>query len=421
LFVPQDTALLEEYQRAWSLSDALPVSSVGIVTARDQFAIAFGPRELAARIADFVDRVKSDDEPEGEHLRPGDKLDVKAARQRLAEIDWEREGEKAQAERAVQTILYRPFDTRSILYEDAVLERPRREVMRHMLPGGSLGLIATAQTRDPFAVLASRFIVGHKSLAAYDINTLFPLYLYPTEKGATLSRDQRVEDLKKLARQEGDDEAQQQVAALLARLFPEPKYSRWPNLDPLLLAELEQRLSLRFVPDGPGDLTSTFGPEDVFAYIYAILHCPTYRTRYAEFLKRDFPRIPFTSSRDLFAALVAKGRDLIALHLMESPLLNTLITSFPERGSDRVERVEYNPNERRVYIHRTQYFDRVPKEVWEFHVGGYQVCDKWLKDRKGRKLDNNDLQHYQKIVVALNETIRLMAEIDALIPSWPVS
>jgi hypothetical protein len=196
---------------------------------------------------------------------------------------------------------------------------------------------------------------------------------------------------------------------------------RRANLNPKCVAEIQQRLALAFVPDGRGDLTTTFGPEDVFDYIYSVLHSPTYRSRYAEFLKRDFPRIPFTSSRDLFAALVAKGGDLIALHLMESPLLDSPITSFPEPGSDKVERVAYNDNQRRVYINKTQCFDGVPKAVWEFHVGGYQVCEKWLKDRKGRKLDGDDLTHYKKIVVALHETIRLMAEIDALIPSWPIA
>jgi predicted helicase len=292
--------------------------------------------------------------------------------------------------------------------------------MSHMFGGSNLALITTRQTRDQFDAFATRDLVTHKCMAAYDINSLFPLYLYPTD-GKTISRDQRVEDIKRQARGEADSEAQQQLAPLVARLFPEREYPRWPNLDPFLLADLEERLALRFLPDGQGDLTSTFGPEDVFNYIYAVLHCPTYRTRYAEFLKRDFPRVPFTSDLGLFADLAARGRDLAALHLMESSLLETLITSYPEPGSDTVERVSYSDNQRRVYINKTQYFDGIPKDVWEFHVGGYQVCDKWLKDRKGRKLDNNDLVHYQKIVVALHETIRLMAEIDALIPSWPLT
>jgi len=320
----------------------------------------------------------------------------------------------------LQPVLYRPFDRRTIFYHDSLVWRTVRRVMRHMIGGSNLAIITTRQTRDQFDAFVTRDLVTHKCMAAYDINSLFPLYLYPIADGEPLSRDQLVEDLKQRARSGLDEDDQRKLSGAVAALFPEVEYSRLPNLHPLFLADIRDRLALRFVPDGHGDLTKTFGPEDVFDYVYAVLHCPTYRTRYAEFLKRDFPRIPFTSNRDLFAALAAKGRDLVALHLMESPLLDALITSFPKPGSDQVERVTYNDNHRRVYINQAQYFDGVPKPVWDFHVGGYQVCQKWLKDRKGRKLDNNDLMHYQRIIVALSETIRLMAEIDALIPGWPI-
>ena len=167
--------------------------------------------------------------------------------------------------------------------------------------------------------------------------------------------------------------------------------------------------------------TGTFGPEDVFDYIYAVFHSPTYRTRYAEFLKIDFPRVPLTSDRNLFRRLVEKGAELVALHLMESPALDNLITKYPVVGSDIVEKVRYDEVNRRVYINKEQYFAGVEPEVWGFHVGGYQVLEKWLKDRKGRKLIWQDQQHYQKVVVALTETMRLMREIDQAIPAWPIS
>jgi hypothetical protein len=208
---------------------------------------------------------------------------------------------------------------------------------------------------------------------------------------------------------------------------------------------------------------TTFGPEDIFCYIYAILHSPTYRERYAEFLKIDFPRIPLTSDREMFKALAEKSGELVALHLMESPALNHLITGFPVAGSNEVRKIRYvervaekekpprketppplkvispmlplvcdnevwvkiepKPKPRptsRVYINETQYFEGVEPDVWKFQIGGYQVLNKWLKDRKGRKLTFNDMFHYQKIVVALKETMRLMGEIDDLIPSWPI-
>jgi hypothetical protein len=198
----------------------------------------------------------------------------------------------------------------------------------------------------------------------------------------------------------------------------------------------------------------------------AIFHSPTYRTRYQEFLKIDFPRVPLTSDRELFRRLCGLGEELVGLHLMESPRLQDLVTTFPVKGSDVVEEWRYVevasssreggiprndgcdvlqggdtrqhgtgeiassaalPHPRndkhtgRVYINKDQYFEGIEREVWEFHIGGYQVLQKWLKDRKGRPLDWNDQQHYQKIVVALGETMRLMGEIDRAIPQWPIA
>jgi len=195
---------------------------------------------------------------------------------------------------------------------------------------------------------------------------------------------------------------------------------RNPNLNPEFIKAISEKVGLEFTEDGKGDLKQTFGPEDIFNYAYAIFHSPTYRTRYAEFLKIDFPRLPLTSDKELFKALSKKGAELVSLHLVESPVLNNLITSYPIAGSNEVEKVTYDGNNQRVYINKAQYFEGVPPEVWDFHIGGYQVCQKWLKDRKGRTLIYDELTHYQRVIVALKETIRLMAEIDELIPGWPV-
>jgi len=172
---------------------------------------------------------------------------------------------------------------------------------------------------------------------------------------------------------------------------------------------------------GASPTGGTFGPEDVFNYIYAILHSPEYRRRYADFLKRDFPRIPFTSDRKLFAKLAEKGAHLVAFHLLESQALAGVGSALIGDGESKVERVRYHATEQRVYINKTQYFADVPSDVWSFMVGGYQVCEKWLKDRKGRPLTYDDQEHYTKVTVALRETIRLMQQIDDLIPSWPIT
>ena len=195
---------------------------------------------------------------------------------------------------------------------------------------------------------------------------------------------------------------------------------RRPNLNPEFIKDISGKLGLTFIEGGRGDLNITFGPEDIFNYAYAVFHSPTYRSRYAEFLRIDFPRLPLTSDKGLFKKLAEKGAELVPLHLMESPALNNLITGYPITGSNEVDKVTYDEKTQRVRINKEQYFEGVPQEVWNFHIGGYQVCQKWLKDRKGRTLSYDELTHYQKVVVALKETIRLMAEIDELIPGWPV-
>jgi len=165
----------------------------------------------------------------------------------------------------------------------------------------------------------------------------------------------------------------------------------------------------------------TFGPEDVFHYLYAVLHSPTYRSRYAEFLKIDFPRIPLTSDLDLFRRLCDLGGELVALHLLKSPLLASSPARYPETGDDTVEAVRYDEAHERVYLNKTQYFSGIGPALYEFQVGGYQVLNKWLKDRKGRKLSHEDISHYLQVAAALTHTMRLMQEIDAAIPEWPLT
>ncbi len=240
-------------------------------------------------------------------------------------------------------------------------------------------------------VFCSRQMLDHHAVSLKEVNYLFPLYLRPN----------------------GD--------------FPDDLFAhengRVPNLGRRLVAELAAKLGHKFVPDGRGNFRKTFGPEDVFHYAYAVFHSPTYRARYAEFLKTDFPRLPLTGNIELFRALAAQGAELTTLHLMQSPKLDEFLTDWPVKGDNVVEKVRYTDNDRRVWINKTQYFGGVPPEVWAFRIGGYQVCDKWLKDRKGRKLSYDDTQHYQRIVVALHETLRCMAEIDRIVEQhggWPL-
>lgn len=192
------------------------------------------------------------------------------------------------------------------------------------------------------------------------------------------------------------------------------------NLSPRLLEKVEKMLP------GTGEsrqLSTDRAAEQAFRYVYAVLHSSSYRRRYAEYLKSDFPRLPLTDNLELFSALARLGGELISLHLLESPKLNRPITAFTGMTNPEVQKVAYALET--VWIDKAQTcgFRGVPEGVWDFHIGGYQVCNKWLKDRRGRTLSKEDISHYQRVVVALSETIRLMAEIDAVIEAyggWPL-
>ncbi|MBI4296822.1 MAG: hypothetical protein HY667_06870 [Chloroflexi bacterium] len=380
LFIPQDESLRSEYEKDWKVTDIFRVNSVGVVTSRDKFVLDFDEHSLRKRIEEFRGTSSSDEEIRNKYVLDDNKgWNVANAR---AEIRKDNNYQKAFSE-----ILYRPFDSRPLFYHEAVIERSRSEVMRHMLAGKNWGLISARSNKSPEMnhFFCSRFIMETKCGESTTQSCLFPLYLYTPEGELEIDGGQRR-----------------------------------PNLSPEFIKTFSEKMSMKFIEDGKGDLAETFGPEDVFSYAYAVFHSPTYRTRYSEFLKMDFPRLPLTSDKQLFMSLAEKGAELVSLHLMESPALNHIIINYPVAGSNIVEKVTYAENNQRVYINKTQYFEGIAPEIWNFHIGGYQVCQKWLKDRKGRTLTYDDITHYQKVVVALKETLRLMADVDALIPTWPL-
>ena len=263
----------------------------------------------------------------------------------------------------------------------------------------NLGLCTNRQVNGEFRHIgASRHVINDctLSLATKERTYLFPLWLY-VDKGST---------------------------DLLGEKEPRPNFS------PSFVRAVATQLQLRQA--GQHGLPAGLTPEDIFHYAYAVFHSPGYRSRYAEFLKIDFPRLPLTGDLDLFRALARLGGELTALHLLESPKVDTFITTYtgpknPEGGrvgwsDDTVWLDAVATKKGQPATPGTIGFRGVPEAVWNFHIGGYQVCEKWLKDRKGRTLSKDDIAHYQKIVVALTETIRLMAEIDAVIEQhggWP--
>ena len=400
MFKPWNSTLEEEYYRWPKITEIMPINSLGIVTARDKLTLHWSRSELMETVRDFA------------HLPPDtarDKYDLgedtRDWKINLAQADLVESGQNPSL---VTTLLYRPFDARYTYYTGQTrgfLCMPRSDVMRHMLAGANLALITTRQTHDPWAALATNSLIGHKSLAAYDSNSLFPLYLYPSDE----------ETAPELLESTG----------------------RWVNFAPNFVSNLEENLRLRYTGDGAGDLQECFGPEDVFHYIYSVFHSPTYRKRYVQFLRVDFPRIPFINDVGLFRELVGLGRQLTSLHLMNSPTLDNSKISFPVSGdnviekghpkyissdswlSGQVEQIEQG----RVYISkdnkrsnkRGQYFEGISPDIWESRFGGYQPMKKWLKERRGKSLSFDDLNHYRRLGAAMSETGRLMQEIDAAI------
>lgn len=448
MFVPMSEELLDEYNRGWPLVDAMPVNNVGVVTGRDGLVLGLEASEVKSRIQDFVNPKNSDDAVKAKYLTKKDDLAVSDARAKIrGNTKWQQE---------ITSFLYRPFDVRAIFYSDILVERDRRDVMHHLLDGPNVALLSTRQTKDKWDVLGTSIIPGHKSLSAYDITSTFPLYLYPVKaRGhSTISSTDMMETEQRKLTKAGLagtlnpselDKRRADLSQQIQRFFPNSAYAKWPNFDLGFIADIADRLRLSFLTDGKGDLESTFGPEDIFNYIYGLFYSPSYRARYAGILEREFARIPLTSDPSLFKGLAAKGAELLNVHLFEAPVLNQPITHYPNPGDNKVEAgypkhvapEEPEPGtgepltEGRVYINngkkrenkKPQYFEGISPEIWEYEVGGHQPCKEWLADRKGQPLSSADITTYEKIVVAISETMRLLDEIDAVIEEhggWPL-
>ena len=385
LFVPRDDALHDEYEAGAPISKIFPVNSVGIVTARDKLAIQWTAEDMGRIAEDFAARGT-------EAARTFYDLgkDAQDWQVQLAQEDVRRHDGR------IRPVLYRPFDRRFTYYTGksrGFIGRPRPDVMRHMLAGENLALHVCRQTISATwgHVLITNAITDdcYVSNKTKERGYTCPLYVYP----------------------------QKQVTGLST--------GRKPNLTPEFVTIVAATIGLEFVPEGTGDLESTFGPEDILHYLYAVLHSPEYRRRYADFLKSDFPRIPLPAHRAVFSALIIPGARLVSLHLMEADN-RRIAPAFPRTGSNQVDQVRYAPPSSglpgRVWINREQYFESVEPEIWASTIGGYRPAEKWLKDRKGRTLSEDDIDHYRKIVAALTDTRRLMTEIDEVIGKhggWP--
>ncbi len=363
--IKRNTDDIQQYLKWPKVNEIFPTNNAGIVTSRDSFSIAISQNGLQQRFSQFKNQNIDDDIIASTYsLKDKSNWKLEKARKALKNIDFVD---------IVKHISYRPFDDRFILYNSNLVERMRYDTMHHMFDE-NVGLITVRRT--PPDSKSGYFFITDKIISNgcirsdnVSIDTILPLYLYPEQDS-------------------GDWHKQQQT-------------ERQPNIAPEILEQL----------------TSKFGeqpaPEEILYYIYAVFYSNIYRERYAEFLKIDFPRVPFTSNYKLFKKMADLGEKIANLHLLKGDDFDKPVSRYQGSGEDnKIAKPIYNEAEKRVYINADKYFDNVKLEVWEYQIGGYQVLHKYLKDRKRRQMD--DPRHYCRVVTALVKTIEYQKKIDEI-------
>ncbi|EKE13609.1 MAG: hypothetical protein ACD_12C00889G0003 [uncultured bacterium] len=401
LLIPSNNSLLNEYGNYWGINEIFLKYNSGIITRNDDLTIQFNKTDIGLIIDDFLKL---------------NEIELRNKYKLVDGVNWKISNAKRDIidnsdKNKLSKILYRPFDIRFTLFttrSNGFLSRPIYDVMKN-LTKPNLALLCKRQSKQDFTYSFISNVLCESCVfeSAYANNSVFPLYIY--------------------------DESSSQMSLLGVQ----GSAKNVSNISPIFIKEFSETIGLNIIENGQGDLQNTLGPEDIFYYIYAILHNPTYRTRYMEQLKIDFPRVPFTQNKALFKQLVIIGNKLANLHLLGENSFDKSKTILDEpnkwnikTGGQKTEGLEdwkvievrYDEQNKRVYVNKSQFFEGIEKDVWELNIGGYQVCDKWLKERKKaqRSLSGDDLIHFMKIIITLRETIRLMREIDTLIPQWPM-
>lgn len=383
IFADRDPALKAEYDTFVSLPAIFSKNgdpAPGIVTTHDEFAISFTRQEQIEKVESLLSTRSESEARKLFTLCSQNQWSYRDAKRALAREDWRSQ---------ICNILYRPFDRRWTVYNRHVAVHRRERVMSHMRDLKNIGIISTRQTKDRWGAIVTEDICAHKTCGAYDINYLFPLWITPDLGGMETTRRPRKQS----------------------------------NLNGSAVGNLLEMAS---------DLGAADPDMAVFAYVYAVLFSNGYRERYKDLLKTDFARIPADPPEKLFEKLRMAGEELIQLHLMRGARFDQIARCYTGPARPTVERVAWAqdavwldaPVTRRAQPNAAGRvgFRGVPEAVWSFHVGGYQVCEKWLKDRKGLTLSSADIAHYEKIIVAISETIRVMGAVDDTIEEfggWP--
>ncbi len=367
LFIPQDNELRSEYEHGWKVTNIFVANVLGFQTHHDGFAIAFEKELIQKRAKEMIDETNSETSIR-EKYAIGHGFNLKKARIQLrSKKNWQHN---------IIQCSYRPFDNRWCYFGYEFMDRPRRELMEHVAWRENLCLNLVRQTK--MLQWQHALISSEPTPAVFveikDGSSVFPLYLYSSKKEK--QRPTFFED------------------------DPSKGKDRIENFAPEFRAFIDQKYAHHYEP------------EEILGYIYAVLHSPSYRRRYAEFLKIDFPRIPFVDDRQAFEKLSGLGWALVQAHLLKE------IPAEPKveitKGSDLVEKPIYNPKEQRLYINPQQHFAPVPEDVWNFHIGGYPVLEKYLKSRKGRQLLLDEIENVMNVVKVLRFTIDQMQKIEEI-------
>jgi predicted helicase len=351
-FVKKDYKLKKTFDKGINIEKLFIKKSSGVKTSKDAILVSFNRNELINQISDFTKK------------NPDESL--------------------------IQKYSYKPLIDKYIYYDDNLIGRSRKDFMCNFIKRKNISLNIMrnlVNTENYTTVFISKNItdINYYGFQTYS----FVLYIYPEKTN-----------------QKSTEET--------------PK--RTPNLNQEIVNQIAEKLGMEFTNEKE-ETENTFAPIDVLDYTYAVLHSPSYREKYKEFLKIDFPRVPYPKNKEIFWQLVKLGGEIREIHLLESAKVEEYITSYPVDGDNAVttsigkkdwEITDKEKQIGRIWINETQYFDGIPLVAWEFYIGGYQPAQKWLKDRKERTLSFDDILHYQKIVVALVETDRIMKEIDKI-------
>ncbi|MBF0538527.1 MAG: N-6 DNA methylase [Nitrospirae bacterium] len=366
-FVEKDFSLQAKYEMFIPILEIFDKYSSGVKTHRDHFVIGFNKEEIKQRMLTFTGNLPDETVARALKLNGSSDWSIRTTREKLKKIDWMR---------YIRPYSYRPFDTRVICYLPELIDRDRWELMRHFLEE-NIGLVIMRQyAYDAVKIYNYVFCVNNISDTRIFISNRGAGFTVPLYSYNSTDRD-----------------------SLFDNSVSRDRHS---NIKHTIIKSLSN--AYKTEPS----------PEEIFCYIYAVLYSNTYRAKYAEFLKIDFPRVPFTKDHSVFTRMAQHGKSLVDLHLLKAPELVPTIARFQGDGDNKVLKLRYDNTQQHLHINVTQYFEGLSNDVWQYQIGGYQVCEKWLKDRKERTLSLEEIKCYCQIITAIQKTIKLQDEIDTI-------